>query len=60
MSYTYTFWFAAAGLLLGHGIVGAGVGAIIGFVLDNCLRCSVRLPNPMAACPRRKSPPSNA
>ena len=35
MSYTYTFWFAAAGLLLGHGIVGAGVGAIIGFVLDN-------------------------
>jgi DnaJ like chaperone protein len=41
MSYTYTFWFAAAGLLLGHGIVGAGVGAIIGFVLDN-LRFSQR------------------
>ena len=41
MSYTYTFWFAAAGLLLGHGIVGAGVGAIVGFVLDN-LRFSQR------------------
>lgn len=41
MSYTYTFWFAMAGLLLGHGIVGAGVGAIVGFVLDN-LRFSQR------------------
>ncbi|RDS82886.1 co-chaperone DjlA [Dyella monticola] len=35
MSYTYTFWFAMAGLLLGHGFVGMGVGAIVGFVLDN-------------------------
>ena len=35
MSYTYTFWFAVAGLLMGHGIVGAGVGAILGFVFDN-------------------------
>lgn len=41
MSYTYTFWFAMAGLLLGHGFVGMGVGAIIGFVLDN-LRYSQR------------------
>jgi DnaJ like chaperone protein len=41
MSYTYTFWFAMAGLLLGHGFVGAGVGAIVGFVLDN-LRFSQR------------------
>jgi DnaJ like chaperone protein len=41
MSYTYTFWFAMAGLLLGHGLVGAGVGAIVGFVLDN-LRFSQR------------------
>jgi DnaJ like chaperone protein len=41
MSYTYTFWFALAGLMLGHGIVGAGVGAIIGFVFDN-LRFSQR------------------
>ena len=35
MSYTYTILFAFAGLLLGHGMVGAGVGAILGFVLDN-------------------------
>jgi DnaJ like chaperone protein len=41
MSYMYTFWFAMAGLLLGHGLVGAGVGAIVGFVLDN-LRFSQR------------------
>jgi DnaJ like chaperone protein len=41
MSYVYTFWFAMAGLLLGHGLVGAGVGAIVGFVLDN-LRSSQR------------------
>jgi DnaJ like chaperone protein len=41
MSYTYTFWFAMAGLMLGHGFVGMGVGAIIGFVLDN-LRYSQR------------------
>ncbi|HUA81602.1 MAG TPA: co-chaperone DjlA [Dyella sp.] len=41
MSYTYTFWFAMAGLLLGHGFVGMGVGAIVGFVLDN-LRFSQR------------------
>jgi DnaJ like chaperone protein len=41
MSYMYTFWFAMAGLLLGHGLVGAGVGAIVGFVLDN-LRYSQR------------------
>lgn len=41
MSYTYTFWFAVAGLLLGHSFVGAGVGAILGFVFDN-LRFSQR------------------
>jgi DnaJ like chaperone protein len=41
MSYTYTIWFALAGLLLGHGFVGAAVGGIIGFVLDN-LRFSQR------------------
>ncbi|QEE25757.1 co-chaperone DjlA [Rhodanobacter glycinis] len=41
MSYTYTIWFAIAGLLLGHGVVGAAVGGIIGFVLDN-LRFSQR------------------
>jgi len=41
MSYTYTFWFAMVGLLFGHGLVGAGVGAIVGFVLDN-LRFSQR------------------
>ncbi|GGA09917.1 co-chaperone DjlA [Dyella caseinilytica] len=41
MSYTYTFWFAMAGLLFGHGLAGAGVGAIVGFVLDN-LRFSQR------------------
>lgn len=41
MSYTYTFWFAMGGLLLGHGFVGMGVGAIIGFVFDN-LRYSQR------------------
>ncbi|GAB2585990.1 co-chaperone DjlA [Dyella jejuensis] len=41
MSYAYTFWFAMAGLLLGHGFVGMGVGAIVGFVLDN-LRFSQR------------------
>jgi DnaJ like chaperone protein len=41
MSYTYTVWFAIAGLLLGHGFVGAAVGGIIGFVLDN-LRFSQR------------------
>ena len=41
MSYTYTFWFAMAGLMLGHGFVGMGVGAIVGFVLDN-LRYSQR------------------
>ena len=41
MSYTYTFWFAMAGLLLGHGFVGMGVGGIIGFVFDN-LRYSQR------------------
>lgn len=41
MSYTYTFWFAMAGLLLGHGFVGMGVGGVIGFVLDN-LRYSQR------------------
>jgi DnaJ like chaperone protein len=41
MSYAYTFCFAMVGLLLGHGLVGAGVGAIVGFVLDN-LRFSQR------------------
>ncbi|QAU23657.1 co-chaperone DjlA [Dyella sp. M7H15-1] len=41
MSYMYTFWFAMAGLLFGHDLVGAGVGAIVGFVLDN-LRFSQR------------------
>jgi DnaJ like chaperone protein len=41
MSYTYTIWFAIAGLLLGHGFIGMGVGAILGFVLDN-LRYSQR------------------
>ncbi|MDO1528479.1 co-chaperone DjlA [Fulvimonas sp. R45] len=41
MSYTYTIWFALAGLLLGHGFVGAAVGGIVGFVLDN-LRFSQR------------------
>lgn len=35
MSYTYTLWFAFAGLMLGHGITGALVGGLIGFVLDN-------------------------
>jgi DnaJ like chaperone protein len=35
MSYTYTFWFAVAGLFMGRGIVGAAVGAILGFVFDN-------------------------
>ncbi|MEW5836453.1 MAG: co-chaperone DjlA [Pseudomonadota bacterium] len=35
MSYTYTFWFAVVGLFLGHGLPGAIVGALIGFVLDN-------------------------
>jgi len=41
MNYTYTLWFALAGLLLGHGFVGAAVGGVIGFVLDN-LRFSQR------------------
>jgi DnaJ like chaperone protein len=41
MSYTYTLCFALAGLLLGHGLVGAAVGGIVGFVLDN-LRFSQR------------------
>lgn len=41
MSYIYTFWLAAAGLVLGHGLTGAAVGAIVGFVLDN-LRFSQR------------------
>jgi DnaJ like chaperone protein len=41
MSYTYTFWFAVCGLLLGHGMTGAAVGAVVGFVLDN-LRYSQR------------------
>jgi DnaJ like chaperone protein len=41
VSYTYTIWFALAGLLLGHGFVGAAVGGIVGFVLDN-LRFSQR------------------
>lgn len=41
MSYTYTLWFALAGLMLGHGFAGAVVGGIIGFVLDN-LRFSQR------------------
>ncbi|MGN6741328.1 co-chaperone DjlA [Dyella sp.] len=35
MSYTYTFWLAVVGLFLGHGLPGAIVGALIGFVLDN-------------------------
>lgn len=41
MGYSFTIWFALAGLLLGHGVVGAAVGGIIGFVLDN-LRHSQR------------------
>ena len=35
MSYMFTFWFALVGLFLGHGLPGALVGALIGFVLDN-------------------------
>ncbi|MGA0586956.1 co-chaperone DjlA [Dyella sp. KRB-257] len=35
MSYTYTVWFALVGLFFGHGLPGAVVGALIGFVLDN-------------------------
>lgn len=35
MSYTYTLWFALVGLFFGHGLPGAIVGALIGFVLDN-------------------------
>lgn len=35
MTYTWTIWFALAGLLLGHGFGGAVVGGIIGFVLDS-------------------------
>ncbi len=35
MSYVYTLWFAFFGLLLGHGLVGAVVGAVIGLVFDN-------------------------
>lgn len=35
MSFTYTLWFAFFGLLLGHGLVGAVVGGVIGLVFDN-------------------------
>jgi DnaJ like chaperone protein len=35
MSYNYTLWFALIGLFLGHGLVGATVGAVIGLVFDN-------------------------
>ena len=35
MTYNYTFWFALVGLFLGHGLVGATVGAVIGLVFDN-------------------------
>lgn len=35
MSYTYTLWFAFFGLIIGHGLPGAVVGGLIGFVLDN-------------------------
>lgn len=35
MSYMYTLWFAVIGLMLGHGMTGAIVGGLIGFVLDN-------------------------
>lgn len=38
MGYSFTIWFALGGLLLGHGLVGAAVGGIIGFVLDNLRR----------------------
>ncbi len=41
MSYMYTLWFAFLGLILGHGMTGAIVGGLIGFVLDN-LRYSRR------------------
>jgi DnaJ like chaperone protein len=41
MSYVYTLWFAFFGLIVGHGMTGAIVGALIGFVLDN-LRYSQR------------------
>jgi len=40
MSYSYTFWFAFFGLLLGRG-TGLVTGAVIGFILDN-LRHSQR------------------
>ncbi|RUL74484.1 co-chaperone DjlA [Dyella choica] len=48
MSYSYTFWFAMAGLLLGHGFVGMGVGAIIGFVFDNLRYSQRRAATPQA------------
>jgi len=48
MNFTYTICFAIAGLLLGHGIVGAAVGGIVGFVLDNLLFSQRRSATPEA------------
>jgi DnaJ like chaperone protein len=48
MNFTWTFWLALFGLIFGHGLPGAVVGGITGFIIDSLRQGQRRRATPQA------------